>query len=68
MILQNQSDGAEPYVTESPGLAAKALEAQGLKQAVSTNECFFFFFHLNDLHLSSLAQLEPELTALNTWG
>lgn len=47
MILQNQSDGAEPYVTKSPGLAAKALEAQGIKQAVSTNgECFFFFFFL----------------------
>lgn len=44
MILQNQSDGAEPYVTESPGLAAKALEAQGLKQAVSTNGACFFFF------------------------
>ena len=68
MILQNQSDRAEPYVTKSPGLAAKALEAQGIKQAMSTNGECFSFFYLNDLHLSSLAQLEPELTALNTWG
>ena len=43
MILQNESDRAELYVTKSPGFAAKVLEAQGRKQAVSTNGDFFFF-------------------------
>ena len=42
MILQNESDRAELYVTKSPGFAAKVLEAQGRKQAVSTNGDFFF--------------------------
>ena len=41
-ILQNESDRAELYVTKSPGFAAKVLEAQGRKQAVSTNGDFFF--------------------------
>ena len=67
MILQNESDRAELHVTKSPGFAAKVLEAQGRKQAVSINGDFFFF-KLNDLHLSFLAQLEPEHIALNIWG
>ena len=42
MILQNESDRAELHVTKSPGFAAKVLEAQGRKQAASTNGDFFF--------------------------